>query len=107
MSYGPCFSVHSLSPELGKPLCTDEVVVQFSFRPADAAELIAEFDDLGVLNGLRGKRSWDRDALAAILVSAGTLAASGRDWIDTFDINPLVYGPDGFAAVDGLCLLRG
>jgi acetate---CoA ligase (ADP-forming) len=75
--------------------------------PADAAELIAEFDDLGVLNGLRGKRPWDRDALAAILVSAGTLAASGRDWIDTFDINPLVYGPDGFAAVDGLCLLRG
>jgi acetate---CoA ligase (ADP-forming) len=76
------------------------------FTAADATELIAEFDDLGVLNGLRGKRPWDRDALAAILVSAGTLAAGGRDWIDTFDVNPLVYGPAGFAAVDGLCLLR-
>lgn len=77
------------------------------FTLADATELIAEFDDLRVLDGLRGKRPWDRDALAAILVSAGTLAASGRDWIDTFDINPLVYGPAGFTAVDGLCLLRG
>jgi acetate---CoA ligase (ADP-forming) len=70
------------------------------FTLADATELIAEFDDLRVLDGLRGKRPWDRDALAAILVSAGTLAASGRDWIDTFDINPLVYGPAGFTAVD-------
>jgi acyl-CoA synthetase (NDP forming) len=75
------------------------------FTTPDATELIAEFDDLGVLNGLRGKRPWDRDALAAILVNAGTLAASGRDWVDTFDINPLVYGPAGFTAVDGLCLL--
>jgi acetate---CoA ligase (ADP-forming) len=77
------------------------------FTPADAAELIAEFDDLGVLNGVRGKRAWDGEALTSILVSAGTLAAAGRDWIDTIDINPLVYGPEGFAAVDGLCILRG
>jgi acetate---CoA ligase (ADP-forming) len=76
------------------------------FTAADAAELIAEFDDLGVLDGLRGKPPWDRDALAAILVNAGRLAAEGRDWIDTFDINPLVHSPDGFAAVDGLCLLK-
>jgi len=76
------------------------------FTPADAAELIAEFDDLGVLNGLRGKPAWDRDWLIKILVGAGTLAAGGRDWIDTFDINPLVFGADGYAAVDGLCLLR-
>jgi len=73
---------------------------------ADAAELLAEFDDLQVLDGLRGRPAWDRDALARILVAAGSLAASGRDWISTFDINPLVHGPDGFAAVDGLCLLR-
>jgi hypothetical protein len=73
---------------------------------ADAAELLADFDDLQVLDGLRGRPAWDRDALAGILVAAGSLAASGRDWINTFDINPLVHGPDGFAAVDGLCLLR-
>src|SRR5579875_1190914 len=75
--------------------------------PADAAELIAEFDDLGVLSGVRGKRPWDREALTAILVNAGRLAACGRDWIETFDINPLVHGPGGLVAVDALCLVRG
>jgi acyl-CoA synthetase (NDP forming) len=76
------------------------------FIAADAAEMIAEFDDLGVLAGLRGRAAWDRDALATILVGVSQLAASGREWIDTFDINPLVVSADGFTAVDGLCLLR-
>jgi acetate---CoA ligase (ADP-forming) len=76
------------------------------FTGADAQELIAEFDDLGVLGGLRGRQAWDREALAGILVSAGRLAAAGRDWIDSLDINPLIWGPAGYAAVDGLCLLR-
>ncbi len=76
------------------------------FSTADAAEMIAEFDDLGVLSGVRGRRAWDREALAEILVRVSRLAASGREWIDTFDINPLVVSADGFAAVDGLCLLR-
>ena len=73
---------------------------------ADAAGLLAEFDDLKVLDGWRGRPAWDREALARIPVAAGSLAASGQGWINTFDINPLVHGPDGFAAVDGLCLLR-
>ena len=76
------------------------------FTGADAAELIAEFDDLGVLSGVRGRRPWDREALAGILVQAGQLAAAGREWIDTFDINPLIFDGGGFVAVDGLCLLR-
>jgi len=76
------------------------------FTSADAAELIAEFDDLGVLSGVRGRRRWDRDALGAILVQVGQMAAAGREWIETFDINPLVFDGDGFVAVDGLCLLR-
>jgi acetate---CoA ligase (ADP-forming) len=76
------------------------------FTDADADELIAEFDDLGVLRGLRGRQPWDRGALTAILVSASRLAAASRDWVDSFDINPLIWGPGGYAAVDGLCLLR-
>jgi len=76
------------------------------FTAADAFELIAEFDDLGVLTGVRGRRPWDREALAAILVRVGELAAAGRDWIETFDVNPLVFDGHQFAAVDGLCLLR-
>lgn len=76
------------------------------FTGTDAAELIAEFDDLGVLSGARGRPPWDREALGAILVQAGQLAAAGREWIETFDINPLVFDGTGFVAVDGLCLLR-
>ena len=71
----------------------------------DAAELISEFDDLDVINGARGQPAWNREQLAQILAAVGELAAAGSDWIDTLDINPLIYGPRGFVAVDGLCLL--
>jgi acetate---CoA ligase (ADP-forming) len=76
------------------------------FELDDAHELLAEFDDVGVMNGLRGSRPWDREQLAAILVRAGRLVAAGRGWIGSVDINPLIFGPDGFVAVDGLCLIR-
>lgn len=76
------------------------------FTGADAGELIAEFDDLGVLSGARGRPPWNREALAAILVQAGQLASADREWIETFDINPLVFDGTGFVAVDGLYLLR-
>ena len=46
------------------------------FTVADAGEMIAEFDDLGVLDGVRGRGAWDRDALAAILVQVSLLAAA-------------------------------
>jgi acyl-CoA synthetase (NDP forming) len=74
--------------------------------PADASELVAEFDDLGVLDGVRGQGAWDRAQLEGILVSVGQLAAAGRSWIDTIDINPLMQGPEGLVAVDGLVVLR-
>ncbi|HTX27241.1 MAG TPA: acetate--CoA ligase family protein [Streptosporangiaceae bacterium] len=71
-----------------------------------ARELIEEFADLEVMHGFRGRPAWDLDALAAILVAAGQLAARGREWIATLDVNPLVYSPAGFFAVDALLLLR-
>lgn len=73
---------------------------------ADADELIDEFDDLGVLTGLRGAPPWDRSALVRVLQAAGRLAAGGRNWIDSIDINPLVMTVDGAVAVDGLCLVQ-
>ncbi|MFE6820926.1 acetate--CoA ligase family protein [Streptomyces sp. NPDC057690] len=72
----------------------------------DAEELVAEFDDIGVIDGFRGAPAWDRRALTATLVAASRLAAGGRDWIGSIDINPLIVGPDGVTAVDGLCLTR-
>jgi acetate---CoA ligase (ADP-forming) len=76
------------------------------FTTEVARELIEEFADLKVMHGFRGRPGWDLDALAGILVAAGQLAACGREWIATLDINPLIYGPDGFGAVDALLLLR-
>jgi acyl-CoA synthetase (NDP forming) len=72
----------------------------------DAAELIQEFNDTGVLDGFRGSPAWDRRALSEVLVAASRLAAAGRAWIESMDINPLIITAHGPVAVDGLCLLR-
>ena len=76
------------------------------FTAEVARELIEEFADLKVMHGFRGRPGWDLDALADILVAAGQLAARGREWIATLDINPLIYTPGGFYAADALLLLR-
>lgn len=71
----------------------------------DAADLVEEFGDTGVLDGFRGNPPWDRAALAEVLVAASRLAAGGREWIESIDINPIIVTPDGPVAVDGLCLV--
>ena len=71
-----------------------------------AQSLIAEFEDVRIMHGFRGSEPWDLDGLADILVGVGRLAAGASSWIGSLDINPLVYGRQGFVAVDGLCLLR-
>jgi acyl-CoA synthetase (NDP forming) len=76
------------------------------FTRRQAAELVEEFRDVKVMHGFRGKDPWDLDALTGILLAAGRLAASGAEWIDSLDVNPLMYGPDGFQAVDALLLVR-
>jgi len=76
------------------------------FDEEDAVELIAEFDDLGVLEGHRGKEAWNRGDLVKTLLAASALAASGRDWMDSIDINPLIVTAEGLVAVDGLALIR-
>ena len=76
------------------------------FGPDHARALIEEFRDVRVMHGFRGRPAWDLEALAGILVAAGKLAAGGRDWIASLDVNPLLYGPGGFQAVDALLLLR-
>lgn len=72
----------------------------------DARELLAEFDDTGFLDGFRGAASWNRATLVETLVAAGNLAAGGRDWIDSFDVNPMIVTDQGPVAVDGLCFIR-
>jgi acetate---CoA ligase (ADP-forming) len=76
------------------------------FTAGQARELIDEFRDVKVMHGFRGRPPWDLDALAGILAAASRLAAGGRGWIASLDVNPLIYGPGGFQAVDALLLLR-
>lgn len=76
------------------------------FDREEATGMIEEFRDRKVMHGFRGQPAWDHDALADILVAAGRLAAGGREWIASLDINPLTYGPGGYQAVDALLLLR-
>lgn len=75
------------------------------FGPADAIELLAEFDDLGVIDGLRGLQPWDRDQLVVTLCNAGRLIAGGRSWIRSMDLNPLIVTDRGLVAVDCVCLV--
>jgi acyl-CoA synthetase (NDP forming) len=72
----------------------------------EARSLIDEFADMKLMHGFRGRPAWDLDGLAAIVRAAGRLAAGGKDWIASLDINPLVYGPAGYQAVDALLLIE-
>jgi acyl-CoA synthetase (NDP forming) len=72
----------------------------------EARSLIDEFADMKLMHGFRGRPAWDLDGLAAIVRAVGRLAAGGKDWIASLDINPLVYGPGGYQAVDALLLIE-
>ena len=76
------------------------------FAREEAYKLIDEFTETGLIDGFRGQLAWDRDQLAEILISVGHLAAAGRDWIESIDINPMLWTENGYCAVDGLCLIR-
>ena len=76
------------------------------FGTADAEELVAEFDDLGVVDGVRGRAPWDRIALTETLCNAGLLVAGGRRWIRSMDLNPLIVTEQGLVAVDCVCFVE-
>jgi len=75
------------------------------FVRQQAAEMITELNP-AVLRGFRGARPWDTEQLASIAVSLSRLAIACRGWLSSLDINPLVYGQNGFVAVDALCIVQ-
>lgn len=70
----------------------------------EARSLIDEFADMKLMHGFRGRPGPGRAGRHR--AGCGRLAARGEDWIATLDINPLVYGPAGYHAVDALLLLE-
>lgn len=75
--------------------------------PIDEARARSLIDRLAVrplLDGVRGAKPADLDAVGRALVRLSALAADLGDLIEAFDVNPLVAGPDGCVAVDALVL---
>jgi acetyltransferase len=58
------------------------------------------------LQGVRGRRPVDVEALQVLLVRFGALVAEQR-WIKEIDINPLLASPDGLIALDARVVVHG
>lgn len=76
--------------------------------PIDATEARAAIEELQsaeLLRGYRGRPAADRDALAETVCAVGDLVVE-HDAIEEIDVNPVLSGPDGAVALDGLVTLR-
>jgi succinyl-CoA synthetase beta subunit len=69
---------------------------------ADAARMISGLRMAEVLAGLRGQPPCDVEALASAVASFSELAADLGEYLDAFDVNPLICSPTGVLAVDAL-----
>jgi len=58
------------------------------------------------LQGVRGRRGVDMQALEVLLVRFSALVAEQR-WIKEIDINPLLASPDGLVALDARVVVHG
>jgi acetate---CoA ligase (ADP-forming) len=67
-----------------------------------ASRLIDRLDSRPLLDGVRGATPADVAALAAALARLSSLAMDLGDLIGAIDVNPIVVGQRGCAAVDAL-----
>jgi acyl-CoA synthetase (NDP forming) len=72
----------------------------------DAATMISELRVAEVLAGVRGQPPCDVAALAAAVAAFSTLAAELGEYLDAFDVNPLICSPASVLAVDALAAPR-
>jgi hypothetical protein len=73
---------------------------------ADAATMISGLRVAEVLAGVRGQPPCDAAALAAAVAAFSLLAAELGEYLDAFDVNPLICSPSGVLAVDALAAPR-
>jgi acyl-CoA synthetase (NDP forming) len=76
------------------------------FDLAEARDLIDEFRDVKVMHGYRDRPAWDLDALARLLVKTSEFAAAGAEWIDSLDLNPVIFDGSRYVVVDALLLMK-
>jgi acyl-CoA synthetase (NDP forming) len=72
----------------------------------DADMMLDELEDLGLFKPFRGRQPWDRVQLADIVAKLGALAVGAQAWMQSIDINPLLWTGSEFVAVDALCICK-
>ncbi|MEU4392835.1 acetate--CoA ligase family protein [Kribbella sp. NPDC023855] len=76
--------------------------VTFRLAPTTPAEARSMVDGIGaheMLNGVRGAKPVDKDAIAAIITKLSDLVEDFPQFAEV-DLNPVLAGPDGATAVD-------
>jgi acyl-CoA synthetase (NDP forming) len=88
-----------------------ELFKDVSFAPAHldktaAREMVRATRAGAMLDGFRGRKPGDIDALCDTLVNLGRLARDFGDVIESIDVNPLLVREQGVLALDALVVLR-
>jgi acetate---CoA ligase (ADP-forming) len=88
-----------------------ELFKDVSFAPAtldrvQARAMVRATRAGAMLEGFRGRKPGDIDALCDALVNLGRLARDLGDVIEAVDVNPLLVREQGVVALDGLVVLR-
>jgi acetyltransferase len=72
---------------------------------AGALQMLDELKSRVVLDGVRGKPPVDRQALARMISAVSCFGAAAGPRLAELDLNPVLAGPQGVAAVDWLMVL--
>jgi succinyl-CoA synthetase beta subunit len=88
-------------------LIRDTALARAPITDTQASELLETLRGSEVLNGARGSAGVDRASVIKALVRLSELGSDYRHELEEIDINPIIAGPGGAVAVDGLVVLRG
>jgi acyl-CoA synthetase (NDP forming) len=84
----------------------DDVAIRLAPVGRDeAGTMLDELRGRALLGGVRGRPGIDRDAVVGAIIALGRLLADDPTIVEV-DANPLISGPSGTAAVDGLVVSR-
>jgi acyl-CoA synthetase (NDP forming) len=87
----------------------DVVFAPAPLTPEDARDLLVQLRGARLLEGMRGARPSDVEALVDLLVAVSCFAADHRDTVAEIDLNPVIVHPrgHGLSVVDALIVTGG
>lgn len=88
-----------------------EVFKDISFRVApltrqDAIDMLEEIQGKAILQGARGKKAVDIEAIIDVLMSVSALVTDNKETIEELDINPLIVYEKGIKAADAMIIVK-